>query len=76
MATPALAYPASVFSNDIPLDVIEYTNMSLVPVVTGIDSPLSVPYAISPIVITPPKSGVSCTKVPLIGVKLLFGAVD
>lgn len=73
---PALAYPATVFNKDSPAAVVENTNNNRVCAVTGIASPVTIPFETSPIVIAPVRAGVNVTRVPAIGEKMLLGVVE
>ena len=55
---------------------MENTNKSLVPAVTGMESPLVSPLDKLPMEITPVSAGARVTTAPAIGEKILFGVVD
>ena len=76
MLKPALAYPATVLTKDNPVAVAENTSISRVCAVTGILSPVSVPFNKVPTDITPVSDGVKLINVPAIGENTLFGVAD
>lgn len=76
MLKPALAYPATVLTKVRPLAVAENTSISRVCAVTGILSPVSVPFNKVPTDITPVSDGVKLINVPAIGENTLFGVAD
>ena len=76
MLKPALAYPATVFSRDSPLAVAENTSISRVWAVTGMLSPVRVPFSNVPTDIIPERDGVRLISVPAMGVNTLFGVAD
>lgn len=76
IATPALAYPATVVPAARPVVVTEKTINKRVSVVTGIANPDVTPWDIVPIATTPERDGANVTIAPGIGVNMLFGVVD
>ena len=59
-----------------PEAVVENTNKSLVPAVTGMERPLVSPLDRLPMEITPVSAGARVTTTPVIGEKILLGVVD
>ena len=76
MATPALAYPDTVFTNDAPSAVDENTINSLVCEVTSILNPEVIPLDISPTASVPVRVGAKVTVASSIGSNILSGVVD
>jgi len=76
MLNPALAYPTTVLTKDNPLAVAENTNIIRVWAVTGMLSPVSMPFNTVPIDSTPVSEGDRLTNVPATGENTLSGVVD
>lgn len=75
MATPALAYPATVFTNVKPVAVAVNTMSSRVFWATAKLSPVCEPVEMVPSPSIPVREGASVTGVPM-AVKMLFGVAD
>jgi len=65
-----------VLTRETPEAVVENTNKSLVPAVTGMERPLVSPLDRLPMEITPVSAGARVTTTPVIGEKILLGVVD
>lgn len=63
-------------TRETPEAVVENTNKSLVPAVTGMERPLVSPLDRLPMEITPVSAGARVTTTPVIGEKILLGVVD
>ena len=76
ISIPALAYPTTVFINDRPEALAEYTISKRDCGVTGIDNPVVNPLLILPIDIVPVSAGARFTTAPGIGTNKLLGVLD
>ena len=76
IATPALAYPATVLTKDNPVAVAVNTISNLVPAATLMFKPVTDPVRMVPILINPVKAGLKLMLVAAIGVNTLLGVVD
>lgn len=74
--TPALAYPATVFTRVTPAAVIKNTIKTRVCAVRGILKPESIPLLMVPIDTIPVRAGAKVTNVPGTAVKILSGVDD
>jgi len=74
MPSPPLANPVSIVAISIPaVTLAESTNISRVPAVTGIESPVVKPLETVPMLTSPLNGGARVTVAPGTGAKLSFG---
>ena len=76
IASPALAYPATVFTRVRPEAVAVKTNSSRVWLVTGMERPVTVPKDKVPIARIPVSAGAKVTTAPGTAVKVLLGVAE